>query len=125
MHFPRNIWLFLLALPAFLAFDPASAQAATFCVNEQADDGTGTAADCTDGACSGSAGTCSLRDAIEAADLNDDADTITFSSSITSPLMIEPGDSIGLPTIFFPVAFVGPGADLLTIAIGNGSNNVF
>ncbi|HEX5035049.1 MAG TPA: hypothetical protein VFW62_11245, partial [bacterium] len=125
MNFSRNIGLFLLALLSVLAIHPTVAPAATFCVNEQADDGTGTAADCSDGACSGSAGTCSLRDAIKAADLNDDADTITFSASITSPLMIEPGDSIGLPTIFFPVAFVGPGADLLTIAIGNGSNNVF
>ena len=125
MRFPRNTWLFLLALPAFLAIHPNSAPAATFCVNEQADDGTGSAADCSDGACSGSAGTCSLRDAIKAADLNDDADTITFSASLSSPLTIIAGDSFGLPTIFSPVSIVGPGAEALTISIDGGSNTIF
>ncbi|HKX13525.1 MAG TPA: choice-of-anchor Q domain-containing protein [bacterium] len=125
MIFSRKTWFFFLALVSSLALQPTLSQAATFCVNEQADDGTGNAGDCPDAACTGSAGTCSLRDAIENADSNPDSDTITFSSSLTSPLMIEVGDSIGLPTIFFPVQIVGPGADVLTVAIGNGSNNVF
>src|SRR5919106_3066332 len=110
MNFPRKHWFFLLAFLAVSALQPVWVQAATFCVNEQADDGTGNPADCPDAACTGSAGTCSLRDAIENANLNADSDTITFSSTITSPLTIVAGDSFGLPTIFFPVAIVGPGA---------------
>ncbi len=125
MIFQRKIWFFLLAFLSVSALQPAWTRAATFCVNEQADDGTGNAGDCPDAACTGSAGTCSLRDAVENANLNADSDTITFSSTITSPLTIVAGDSFGLPTIFFPVAIVGPGADALTVSIDGGSNTVF
>jgi CSLREA domain-containing protein len=89
-----------------------SAQAASYVVNTTADDAPG-------GTCSPSPGTCTLRDALTAANADTSADTITFASSVTGAITLSNGalpvDGSGGVTI------QGPGASILTISGGHAS----
>jgi hypothetical protein len=97
-------------------------KAATYCVNEQLDDGNATPEDCPpDAPCDGSSGDCSLRDAVDAANDNSNPDIINFSSSLTSPLLLN-GSNFG--AIVAPLDINGPGSNVLTID-ASGSDSVF
>ena len=91
-------------------FAIGSARAATYTVNQSDDAG--------DGICDV---TCTLRDAVTAANSSSTADTIIFDSGITTVTL---GADIeiynqGLLTIS------GPGANILTIDGGPGTNRIF
>src|SRR4029453_11452580 len=77
---------FILGFVFVCSVTPSLGGAATFCVDEATDDGTGNAADCLDAPCTGAAGICSLRDAIIKADTDTTEDVITFSSSASGHL---------------------------------------
>jgi CSLREA domain-containing protein len=66
-----------------------------------------------------SAGDFSLREAIELANANADADAITFAVTGTINLASQ------LPTITKAVSIIGPGANQLTIDAGDGADGVF
>jgi hypothetical protein len=78
----------LLAASLFCAFVAGSAGAATYVVDTGADNGALTA-------CTGSAGDCSLRGAIDTANLSASTpDAITFAGSVTSATLDAPIDPI-------------------------------
>ena len=101
----------VIALGAGAALAPG-ASAATFTVNSNADTAAPTPCDAT----------CTLRDAIDAANANAAADTINFASSVTGQITIA---NSGNP---FPVDSAmqinGPGAGTLAIS-GNGNSQIF
>ena len=70
-----------------------------------------------------SAGNLSLREAIEIANANPSPDTIAFNALFDASQTILLGSQ--LPTITDDLTIIGPGADLLTIDAGNGSDNTF
>ena len=70
-----------------------------------------------------SEGDLSLREAIGLANDNVGADTITFSSLFDAAQTI--GLNSQLPTIIDAVTITGPGADLLTLDAGNGTDSIF
>ena len=65
----------------------------------------------------------SLREAINAANANSDADTIVFASGLQGTIAL----SSALPTVIYSVSIVGPGARLLTVRrqSGFGSFRIF
>ena len=117
-----------IALPALTSLSAADAQRAdirialgepvqpgpTFTVTKlaNADDGVCTTDDC------------SLREALNAANASQDANTIQFTSGLsgTIPVVIDPATRTGL-TISAPLTIVGPGARLLALS-GEGQTRV-
>ena len=86
----------------------APAQAATFEVNSLLDDG--------DGTCDA---TCTIRDAVETANLDAASDTITFAPGLTGTIVLINGE---LP-IDSAMSIEGPGADVVRISgDANGDN---
>jgi CSLREA domain-containing protein len=90
-----------------------AAQAATLTVGSTAD--TSGATDCTVGTNT----TCSLRDAIDAAN-GDPGSTITFRSGLSGTIMLESA----LPTITVPTTISGPGASQIAVS-GEDAYRVF
>ena len=100
----RRGWRILFAAMIFTGLATARAQAATtWTVN--------TTADSNDGSCGS---TCSLRDAITAANA-DSGDTIQFDPSVTGGT-ITLGSTLSIAT---NMTITGPGANFLTISGGN------
>jgi hypothetical protein len=81
------------------------ADAATFEVTSNADDGSGGQ---------------TLREAIDLANADPDADTITFAASVTGEITLN-GTELGITN---PVSIEGPGADVLAVS-GNDASRVF
>jgi Right handed beta helix region len=90
-----------------------AAQAATLTVGTTAD--TSGSTDCTVGTNT----TCSLRDAIDAAN-GDPGSTITFRSGLSGTIMLESA----LPTITVPTTISGPGASQIAVS-GQDAYRVF
>jgi len=90
----------------------------TFTVSVLTDPATGTASNCSAGS-----STCSLRDAIAAANaLSGAAATIVFAPGVVGTLKLLNGPvNIGLQTV---VNIVGPGANFLTLS-GNNTSGIF
>lgn len=103
----RGILPFLLAL---LFLSAASANAAVFTVDTLADNESNTC----------SAGACTLREAVTAANGSGGADSINFQSGLTGTITLTGGY---LP-LFDSVTITGPGAANLSIS-GNNANRVF
>jgi CSLREA domain-containing protein len=103
-------------LAGLMVSTPASAIATPFTVNTTADSATPTTAGCD-------AAECTLREAIEEANANNNApmiDTITFNISGNGPHTISPASE--LPEITEPLIIDGysqPGASPNTLALGN------
>jgi CSLREA domain-containing protein len=93
------------ALAAALLLAAVTAKAATLTVN--------TSTDSNDGSCGT---TCSLRDAVAAAN---NGDTIVFQSGLTGPITLS--SPIGIAT---SLTITGPGANQLTIS-GGGTTQIF
>lgn len=85
------------------------AQAATFEVNSELDNG--------DGVCDA---TCTLRDAVETANLDPASDDIVFNSAITGTIVLTGGQ---LP-IDSAMSIQGPGADVLRVSGDANSNGL-
>src|SRR5438477_8311818 len=68
-------------------------------------------------------GVCTLRAAIEYANLNPDVDTITFSIPATAPSTINLGSA--LPDLSTDININGPGAKVLTVQRYSGSYRIF
>jgi CSLREA domain-containing protein len=98
-----------LAAGATLGAGPAAADAADFIVTKVQD---------TDGACV--PGDCSLREAINAADVGDD-NRILFQAGVTGTINL----GIRLPTIDQPLQILGPGATELTVSGGNAAQILY
>jgi hypothetical protein len=93
----------------------AGAQAATYTVTTNADDAPG-------GTCAPAPGTCTLRDALTAANADSSADTITFAPGVTSPITLSNG---ALPISGSGgLTITGPGAGALTVNAG-GNSQIF
>ncbi|MBS0571101.1 MAG: hypothetical protein JSS28_10865 [Proteobacteria bacterium] len=99
-----------LALAAALgvAALPGLAQAATYTVTSAGDAGTGTCA-----------ATCTLRDAIAAANANAGADTVTFASTLSGDTILLDIAGKGHIAIADSLTIQGPGANLLTVSGGD------
>ena len=67
----------------------------------------------------------SLREAISASNNTSGADTITFEASLTSGGAATINVGSQLPTISDALTIAGPGANLLTLDAGNGTDNQF
>jgi hypothetical protein len=103
-----------LALAAALgvAVLPGLAQASTYTVTSNGDAGTGTCA-----------ATCTLRDAVLAANANPGADTITFASSLSGDTILLDIAGKGNIKITDNLTIQGPGANLLTVSGGNAASS--
>ncbi len=89
-----------------------AANAADFEVNSLTDSGNGTCSD----------GICTLRDAVNEANGNGLADTITFAASVRGTIQLAgPFGEAALKITNESLDIVGPGADQLTISAGNSS----
>lgn len=99
-----------LALAAALGIAtlPGLAQATTYLVTTSGDSG--------DGTCDA---TCTLRDAVLAANANAGADTITFASSLSGDTILLDIAGKGNIKITDNLTIQGPGANLLTVSGGN------
>ena len=116
----RTRWILGLGSGAVLLAlaGPATAGAATFTVTKTAD---------TDGpACVASDSDCSLREALKAANSNDESNIIDFAAGVTGTSTLDPalGD---LDIQNDPLEIHGPGAGVLTISGGDQSRifNIF
>ena len=97
------------AFGATALFAPG-AEAANFTVNSLNDPGSGTC-DATE---------CTLREAIDAANANPDADVVTFASGLSGSITLTAGDI----EITSDVEVQGPGADQLSVN-GNATSRIF
>jgi len=102
-------------LAMLLAASPAGAVGTTYTVDTLAD-GANNSSDCITPV----PGSCSLRDAVDAAT---DGDTIVFASGLTGTITLDTANE-GDIEISSELLIQGPGADLLTIDAG-GSDRVF
>lgn len=91
-----------------MAAAPGLVKAATFVVTSTGDAGAGT---CTS--------TCTLRDAITAANANPDADTVMFASTLSGDTILLDIAGKGHIQISDNLTIEGPGANLLTVSGGN------
>jgi CSLREA domain-containing protein len=103
-----------LALTAALgvAVLPGLAQATTYLV--------ATSGDAGDGSCDA---TCTLRDAVLAANANPGADTITFASTLSGDTILLDIAGKGNIKITDSLTIQGPGANLLTVSGGNATSS--
>ena len=104
----------LLATGAALgvaALGAPAGQAATFEVTTNADSSVGSCG-----------AVCSLRDAIEAANANSEADTITFASGVTGTITLA-GSQLSIDSPY-DLTIAGPGAGALAVS-GADSSRVF
>jgi len=107
----------LLLLVLLLLLIPRPASAAAFVVTTTGDGGD---ADLNDGICSAAGGGCTLRAAVEQANVLPGYDSITFNLS-AYPATIAVGAQI---VISGDLALTGPGASALTLS-GGGLNRIF
>jgi CSLREA domain-containing protein len=107
------------AVGAF-ALAPAAAQAANFEVNTLAD----SAPDPSPGACTTAVNGCTLREAINDANANTEADQITFKSGLTGTITLLNGPLIvgGSTGHADPVTVQGPGPGVITVS-GDANGN--
>ncbi len=103
--------LFLRGILLISFLSPFQSYAAVFCVDDLAD-GPPSAVDCA-AACDGS-DDCSLRDAVQAANITGGSDEIIFD--VTGTYIYDQPDEIAITE---DLTITGPGADQLTVDAGN------
>jgi CSLREA domain-containing protein len=98
----------------------AQSSPATYTVNNTSDPSSGTASNCT----AGNSNTCTLRDAIAAANSGSGGASILFDSSLNGATITLSGSQLEISTTAQSVTITGLGAGLLTIS-GDGYSRCF
>ena len=120
----KSVYFFRVLLSfvfVFLFF--GAARAANFTVNSNADTSDAAAGN---GICADINGNCTLRAAVEEANAFPGNDTISFAANLTNAtITLTTGVEISISGLTGSLQINGPGANLLTIDGGAGSNRIF